>query len=1161
MPMPRMLQAALLISIAGLLPAQEYRGRIQGSVTDSTQAVVAGATVTLLNTETGVASTRQTNENGRYLFDLVLPGSYSVTVQLDGFQRYVQEKVLLVSRGDITVDAMLRPGDVREAVTVTDQAAQVQFNTSKLETTVDSSLTSNLPTISRNPLMLARLDPAVVQQDTAREVEPYMTWSGNRQQVGGGTNYSNDLQLDGSPIGIGYKTSYMPSPDSVQEVAVQQNAVDAEYGHSSGSAITMTMKSGTNVWHGNAFYQGQYPWANALENRVIRSINLGRTHMWGGTVGNAIIKNKLFNFFSYEQWRKTDPNDFLNTVPTDRERAGDFSQSLNAVGGLRTIYDPFTTETSADGSRITRTPFPGNIIPASQQDPIARTYIGGLWKSNRPGQGNYNVNNYYVPLPIRYDYHNISNRTDYVFSEKLRFYGRYSKLWTPVTTSNPTGSEFFVNDRGSQRDATSISGNAVWTVSASTIVDFNATYHSFVDASRYASSCEGCWAKYWPNSNFYQNVFGNKVVPELLPRMSVLGTGTGEYWTSMGPRGGTWDQRPDADGISVKVARQQGKHYLKMGADTRGSRTTSLIVNNNPGFGFQADGTAATYIQPDLRTSGDGYATFLLGAIQPAGGGADSWDSGSTSMTATILPQGQNRFYGMFINDDWKISKNLTLNLGLRYEYETAYSDPEDRLTRPLDLSTPIPQMQGSRAPVFPPEMSQYYKGPTTLNGRFQFANSDNRGQWNAGSGGFSPRVGMAYRLNDKSSLRVGYGRYLTPWTGGVFNIFDTYYVGYKNVTGAYPAVLGVPSARLRDPFPASQPVVPAYEKTLGENTGLGDTFNYVIGNRPRSYSDRVNISFQRQLPQNMVVDVTFYMNNTSQVTTPSYNVNQIDPRVAYQYKSETNRAVANPFYNFGTVAEFPGALRFQRTVALTSLFRQYPQYGSLNVIDGVNGGESRYKSLQLRLNRRFADGYSLLMGYNYARQQDDIFFNDIDAYLKQYTSQESANARHRLTAAGTWEIPVGKGRQFGASMAKGLDYVIGGWDLAGILTWRSGFFVRFGALEVVGDPVIDNPTPSKWFNTAAFKQLPAFTPRTNPYQYEGLTNPGLFNLDMSIVKRMPITEKFRAEMRMDVFNAANNMTWANPNTTVTSSLFGVTNNQLAATFGRRAQLGLRIEF
>jgi hypothetical protein len=292
-----------------------------------------------------------------------------------------------------------------------------------------------------------------------------------------------------------------------------------------------------------------------------------------------------------------------------------------------------------------------------------------------------------------------------------------------------------------------------------------------------------------------------------------------------------------------------------------------------------------------------------------------------------------------------------------------------------------------------------------------------------------------------------------------------------------------------------------------------------------------------------------------------SYNLNQIDPRVAYEYKSATNVAVPNPFYNFSTVDKFPGALRYQRTVNLTTLMRPYPQYGNLNVIDGNEGGGSHYQSLQLRLNRRFASGASALFGYNYARQQDEVFFNDIDNYERKFTWQESDRPRHRMTLAGTWELPVGRNRAFASQMPRVLDYAIGGWDLSGIMTWRSGFFVRFGGLQVDGDPHVDNPTPSRWFNTAAFKQLPAFTPRTNPWQYEGLTNPGLFNVDMSIVKRMPVTEKLRAELRMDVFNAANNMTWANPNTGVLSSLFGVTNNQLSGTFGRRSQLGLRVEF
>ena len=795
-------------------------------------------------------------------------------------------------------------------------------------------------------------------------------------------------------------------------------------------------------------------------------------------------------------------------------------------------------------------------------DPVATKYMSNLWKPNRPGDGPYHINNYYAPLPIQYDYHNILDRVDYVHNEKLRFYGRYSKLWTPVTTSNPTGSEFFLSDRGSQRDATSYSGDAVYMLSPSTVININGTYHSFVDASRFDSNYAegGGWAQIWPNSDFYKPIFEDPRIPVLLPRMSIMGVNNSEYWANMGPRGGYWDQRPDADSVSVKITQQHGKHYFKMGADTRGSRTTSLIINNNPGFGFQADGTAATFVNPDLRASGDGYATFLLGAVQPAGGGADSWDSGATSMTVQSLPTAQNRFYGAFINDDWKITRNLTLNLGLRYEFETAYSDPENRVTRPLDLDSPIPEMQGATAPQMPPELRQFYNGPTIFNGAFQFADDDNRGQWNSGKGGFSPRIGMAYRLNDNTSLRAGYGRYLTPWTGGTLDIFGTYYNGFRNVTAAYPAVQGVPQMRLSNPFPAATPVVPAYEKSLGRYTNLGDSINYVIGDRPRSYSDRFNLSLQRQLPQGIVLDLTYYFNMTSQLI-GAYNVNQVDPRVAYQYKDAINRAVPNPFYNYLTVDKFPGALRYQQNVALTSLMRPYPQYGNLNVIDGIDGGDMSYHSFQLRLNRRFANGYSVLAGYNYSRQKDQVFFNDIDSYLQTFTWQENDRPRHRLTVAGTWEIPVGKRRQFMSGMNRALDMVIGGWDVTGLLTWRSGFFVRFGGMEVVGDPHVDNPTPDRWFNTDAFVRLPNFTPRTNPWQYEGITNPGLLNLDNSIVKRIPIFENYRFELRADVFNTLNNMTWANPNTNVQSSLFGKSNNQLANTYGRRTQLGLRIEF
>jgi len=610
----------------------------------------------------------------------------------------------------------------------------------------------------------------------------------------------------------------------------------------------------------------------------------------------------------------------------------------------------------------------------------------------------------------------------------------------------------------------------------------------------------------------------------------------------------------------VKIAQQRGKHYLKAGFDTRGTRTTSLLLLNTFGFGFQADPTSSTYVSPDLRTSGDGFATFLLGAVQPAGGGADSWDSGSTSMTVSIVPTGQNRFFGGFLNDDWKISRHLTLNLGLRYEFEQPYRDPEDRLTRPLDLNDPIPEMQGANAPKMPAELKQFYNGPTIFNGAFRFADSKNRGQWDSDKGTLSPRIGAAFRLNDKTSLRAAYGRYITPWTGGTFNIFDTYYHGYRAVTGAPAAVQGVPQMRLRDPFPASNPVIPAYKKSLGRYTNLGDGFNYVVQKRPRSHSDRINVSLQRQLPQAFLLDVTYYLNFTSQLI-GGYNINMVDPRVAYQYKDAINKSVANPFFDFQTVQKYPGSLRYQRNVSLTSLMRTYPQYGNLTVVDGIEGGGMRYHSLQLRLNRSFSRGYALMLGYNYTRRWNQQFYDDIASFTRDFSWQPCARVRHRLTGAGTWEIPIGKGRQHLSTMPRALDMVLGGWDLTGFLSWRSGFFIRFGGLVVSGDPILENPTPQKRFNTSVFAPLPPYTARTNPWQYPGLTNPGYLSTEGSLVKRLPVVERYRVELRADVFNVLNNLTWGDANTNVYSSQFGQSTNQLGNTFGRRVQLGLRVEF
>ncbi len=609
--------AALLVLLSSAVFGQEYRGRVQGTVMDSSRASIVGATVTLLNIKTGAAAVRQSNDTGHYLFDLVEPGTYSISVEFAGFSKYVQENTAVPSRADLTVDAILKPGEIKETVSVTAEAASLQYSTSKLETTVDNKLTQSLPQLYRNVFLLAQLDPAV-ESTSWGEDNPYDTWASNNLRIGGSGQFTNDLQVDGSPSGISVKTGYVPSPDMVQEVNIQQNAVDAEFGHSSGSAISVVMKAGTNEYHGNAFVQGQRPKRNALENRVYQTTNQTRNTMYGATFSGPIIKNKLFNFFGFEIWDKTEPAMLYNTVPTDAERNGDFSQTLTDDGQLRVIYDPWTTKTAADGT-ITRTPFPNNIIPADRIAPVSAKYMAALWKANGPGIDAFHTNNFVVSTPIKYPYKNFSDRADYIVNDKLRVYGRFSRTLTPVgVTGNPTGSPMFMSDRGADYNMKSFAGDATYTLSPTTVLNFHGGYHNFTDVSHFATEFapEWSWAGVFPDSNFYAPLFADPSIPKLIPRMSVCNQ-ENTPCTHMGPGGGYWHETPHAWEFSGKLLKQYGKHYLKTGVDYRRTNTNSLLLLVNPGFGFDGLPTSATYNNPNLLLSGDPYATFLLGAIVP----------------------------------------------------------------------------------------------------------------------------------------------------------------------------------------------------------------------------------------------------------------------------------------------------------------------------------------------------------------------------------------------------------------------------------------------------------------------------------------------------------------------------------------------------------------
>ena len=1147
--------------------AQSYRGRVQGLVSDQTKAVLAGANVTLQNVGTGVVTTRQTRETGLYVFDLVEPGNYTITVEATGFSKFTQENITVQMRGDVTVDAVLKPGTLQESVTVTETPVAVQFNSSNKDFTLDSKLTEEIPRIDRNPFKLTLLAPSAV--NTRGEMMPFHSWAANSVDLGGGTNLKNDLQVDGSPIGLGHKNSYPPNTDAVQEVVVSQNSVDAESGHSAGGLISMTLKSGTNEWHGTGFYLGRYPWLNAQADRTRFTNNATRQHMYGGTLGNAIIKNKLFNFFSLERWRVGYPGSFVSTVPTALERNGDFSQTYNIDGGLKTVYDPWTTKLNQATGAVTRTPFPNNIVPQSRFDPVAASLIKDFWEPNSNGDNITHVNNFKAGYTETYNYYNFSDRVDYNITDSWRVYGRFSKYFTDDLAPNatPNNSRLFV-PTGTSRGATQASGDAIWTVNPRTVVNFHGDWHKVIDAYVSTPLSESGWGDIWGSNTWYKSYQdASPGVPVYFPNFVIGGVG-------FGGRGFYWDQKPQGMAYNAKISQQRGSHYLKAGLEHRRGYGVTF-VGNTSNFYFPTELTAETFNNPDVKHNGFGYATFLLGAL----------DSQS-QMIGGPAPDPHVQYWGMFFQDDWKVNRWLTLNLGIRNEYESPWWDPNHNMSQGLDLNAAIPEMQANQ-PKMPAEaLALMGNNAYKWNGQWNWTSDSHPGMWDAQKLALAPRAGAAIRINERTALRIGYARYLLPYemilSQAPVSGFETVsfleppFFGMKAYQNTAGLIEGVPQQTIANPYPSNNPLIAPNGKAAGSAVGRGGTalLRYPQ-NTQKAINDRFNVNFQRQMPGEIVASMTYFFNLGNQHY--SYALNNRDPRIDVAQQNAINNKVANPFYNYLTPALFPGPLRNQQTVSLASLLTQYPQYGGLYEVGKLGAGE-RYHSLEIKAQKAFSKGWNFLGAYVFIREKAETTgLNELDTYLNTLQYLNSNQPRHRLTFAGTYDFPFGKGRQFASHLNPVAEALIGGWRLTGSSTYMTGAILRFGKMNYNGGEVtVSNPTMQKWFNTSAFSAIPAntFVIRSNPMQFDNLTGPGYYMLDGTLSKTFRVTEKVRAEFKMAAFNALNRLNLGNPNLSVTSSQFGQALYQgtPAATFGpqtmelgnvsgRQVELGMKLIF
>lgn len=1161
----------LFLYAVAVASGQEYRGRVQGAVMDATNAVVPAATVTLRNVETGVEATRTTNEIGRFVFDYVDPGTYALSAQVTGFKRFVQQNILVQQRGDVTIDVRLEVGTANESITVDTAPVALEVNTANRNLTIETRMVRELPSNTRNPFQLATLDPAVVNRGSAIETQPYHHRTANEMDIGGGTKYRNDALLDGTPLIAGNKLGYTPPMDAVTEYTVQQNSVDAEFGHSAGGIILVTMKSGSNQPHGSVYYYGRNSGLNAITDRAV-----GRhsdTPYWsaGGTLGAPIIKNKLFVFGVFEKIENAQASNGTYTMPSALERKGDFSQSFAKDGRLvKVIYDPATT--ALQSGAYVRQPFPGNIIPSRQQDVAARKLMDSFWPANTTPDDPTLLNNFKYLNQLDFHYYNYSGRVDYNISEKWKIFGRVSRFKTDQDQVDFTdGSDPLKlrNVTGSKRNGWNIAGDSVFTFTPTMTLDVRAAFYKVEDKRDYPdmaiteSDLKNVWPTTWWRDSKSDYLAGRPLL--YFPQMIVDSNNYGRFGVQ-----NFWYQQPEGSSVHARLTKYFNKHYLKAGVESRFKRGNGARFYFGD-FRFSTQETGRDYSRADANT-GHAWASFLLGAINP----------GSSNVRYNVLQSANTEMYGFYFQDDFKVTPKLTLNLGLRYEWEGGLYDPEYRFPQRLDLTDPIPGMQTAIDPLMPADARTKMAESTGLkgwsyNGAFYFTSPDSKRKTSPDPYAFMPRIGLAWRITDKSVARVGYGRFVVPASlaNPERDTLGEIDLGGFSPTTAVPAIVaGVPQAYLASPFPNG--LDPITGKSFGRYTNLGTTVTIDQYNQRTPISDRLNFSMQRELPGKFVLDATYFINWVSR-DQYSLNLNMADPRLSYTYKAALSASVNNPFYNYGTQQTFPGSLRNTRTVTLGSLLVPYPQYTGITQT-GTDLRSAHYQSFQLRGQRNFANGFSFLATYVYFTAQSQWFFDPQDEYdnkLSWYnysvtqsggsgTPTVTADPKHRFVASGNWDLPFGRGRLFGSSMNRAADLVAGGWQVSGIYSYTAGPAILFTAALTAPASVRklgQTGISQYWFDIAGFAAQPSFTRRTNPWYYDGLNSPGFKNTDVALTKRFPIRDRAKVSIRLDAFNALNSMNWAPPTLTVTASDFGKTNTQASGYYGRQIQYSIRLEF
>ena len=1119
----------LVLSASTLLPlwGQEVRATISGQVTDPSGAPIPGAKVVVTSLERKVPYDAITNEAGRYLTQFLPPGAYSMSVEKEGFKKASRAEISLQAVDRLAIDFRLELGSVSDSVTVTSEISLLQTESASRSGTIEQKLINDIPVSGRNAFQFQYSLPGVIKASNYwGSYELYAFGNINAVAINGGRVGENEILVDGIASTRGSRSAtFAPSLNSLQEVNILTNSYDATYGRFGGGVTSFTLKTGTNRLHGELY---EYLKNDNIQANGYSRNSIGlkqpefKNNTFGFTVDGPVYipklfdgRNKLFFMLSNETLSERNPQTQLWTVPTQAQRNGDFSGQVDNSNRPILMYDPLTTPNIPSSAGSIRTPFAGNRIPSNRINPVAAKAISFYPAPNRVSESPDGQNNYLFVNSSRNSYKQFLGKMDWAVTQNSRLswrYGEtpwynYARVQWGTNAAEPSG------EYPSTRISRNWGADWTYTLNPSTVLNVRgglARYEGF-SGNEFARG-------YDPRELGFPDSLVRQFVGLQFPRFNFSGN-------NISPLGATRTsnyETQDTYSAQANLSKVIGSHTLKAGVEGR------LYNNNN----IRPESAAGSYTfgrnwsQADPQRadalSGNEIATFLLG--HPTSG----------FVNRNMDPAYQNKYWALFFQDDWKLSSKLTVNVGLRWDYEGPIYERYNRMIRgfAFDQASPLAsRVQGLQ-----------------LRGGALFAGESgiNRLAFNRDFNNFQPRIGVAWAVAPKWVIRGGYGLY---YLGQNASGPDTGFSRNTDLIASTDNNLR-PAVDLSDPFPAR--LFPTgLLQPIGNTQGLATNLGLAIGgqylNRPLPYSHQFSFGFQRSLMAGWVADLSYVGNLTRKLPVALNQnfipANELNNLPVAQRPAYFNAQVPNPMAGLLPGSAFNGA-----NIPRQQTLMAYPHFSQVSISNIPIGGQS-YHSLQIKGTRRYANGLSAQVSYTWGKTlervtalnpQDARLDNLLNTPLEQRLQQW--DIPHTFVGVTTYELPIGRNKKW-MSGAGGLSNAIfGGWNINVQYMYRSGIpfdFPNAGPLRAQSAKWDDsqrdsaaqaagrdkfNPFFDKWFDTSLFPrsaQAP-FTLRDFPTRFPDIRSTFLQSWEVSMYKEFRIGGENgpRLQIRADCQNA-----------------------------------------